>query len=215
MTQKYYDEHGNEVNIDEVKPRQKGGCLKMALAIIGVIVLMVIIGVAFTDVDTDTELEEPKTTETAAIEEAEVEEVVNETETQAIAETEAETEPEEEPIEESVEEAEFNPNDYNPELTYEDLARNPDENLLKRVTFEGKIIQVMQGDESSQYRLAANGDYNNVFLLEISNDQLDQRILDDDYIRFYGMFMGEITYESALGGNITVPGVLVDEFEFK
>lgn len=58
MTQKYYDEHGNEVNIDEVKPRQKGGCLKMALAIIGVIVLMVIIGVAFTDVDTVTETTE-------------------------------------------------------------------------------------------------------------------------------------------------------------
>lgn len=72
MTQKYYDEHGNEVNIDEVKPRQKGGCLKMALAIIGVIVLMVIIGVAFTDVDTESD--ELETSELATVEEVEAEE---------------------------------------------------------------------------------------------------------------------------------------------
>lgn len=75
MAQKYYDEHGNEVNIDEVKPRQKGGCLKMALAIIGVIVLMVIIGVAFTDVDTESD--ELETSELTTVEEVEAEEESN------------------------------------------------------------------------------------------------------------------------------------------
>lgn len=75
MTQKNYDEHDNEVNIDEVKPRQKGWCLKMVLAIIGVIVLMVIIGVAFTAVDMESD--ELETSELTTEEEVEAEEESN------------------------------------------------------------------------------------------------------------------------------------------
>lgn len=109
----------------------------------------------------------------------------------------------------------FDPNNYNKDLTFNDLARNPEENILEKVTFEGKIIQVIQDDKASQFRIATNDDYDKVMLIEIDNSLLNTRILEDDYIRFYGTYMGEMTYESTLGGNITVPAVLVDEFEFQ
>lgn len=169
--------------------------------------------------EVETELAESKKSEETETE-LEVEEIVDKPEeTEEVNEPEIETKEESsevnEPAEEVEEPEELRPEDYNPDITYEDLARNPDSHILKPITFEGKIVQVIQGDESSQYRLAANGNYDNMFLVEISSDKLDQRILEDDYIRFYGYSMGEITYESALGGNITVPGVLVNEFEFK
>ena len=124
---------------------------------------------------------------------------------------------EKEEVEEAPEpsEVQFDPNDYNAELTYDDLARNPDEHIFKAVTFEGKIIQVMQGSDRSQYRIATNDNYDKVMFLEIDNSQLDSRILEDDYIRFWGTYLGEITYESTFGGNITIPGVIVDNFEFQ
>lgn len=147
--------------------------------------------------------EETSEAESEAVEPEEVEEVE---EIEEIEEVEEAPEPSE---------VQFDPNDYNAELTYDDLARNPDEHIFKAVTFEGKIIQVMQGNDRSQYRIATNDNYDKVMLLEIDNSQLDSRILEDDYIRFWGTYIGEITYESTLGGNITIPGVIVDNFEFQ
>lgn len=110
---------------------------------------------------------------------------------------------------------EYKREDYNPQVTYNDLARYPDEYFFVPVTFEGKIIQVIQGDDSTQYRMAANGDYDQIFFLEISNSSLGERVLEDDYVRFYGNFMGDIKYETVLGSSRTIPGVIVEKFEFQ
>ena len=184
------------------------------------LVVFVVIGVFSEDetengdiVEEDTELVEPE-----VVEEVEAEE---EPEPVEVVEEPVEVEEEPEPIEEAAEEEPesvevvFDPNDYNAELTYDDLARNPVEHSFKAVTFEGKIIQVMQGTDSSQFRIATNDDYDKVMLIEIDNTMLETRILDNDYIRFYGTYIGEISYESTLGGTITIPGVLVNHFEFK
>lgn len=123
----------------------------------------------------------------------------------------------EEKIKEEVPEEpkEYKREDYNPETTYDDLARYPDVYFFVPVTFEGKIIQVIHGDDSTQYRMAANGDYDQIFFLEIPNSSLDKRVLEDDYVRFYGNFMGDIKYETVLGSSRTIPGVMVDNFEFQ
>lgn len=110
---------------------------------------------------------------------------------------------------------EYKREDYNPETTYDDLARYPDVYFFAPVTFEGKIIQVIHGDDSTQYRMAANGDYDQIFFLEIPNSSLDERVLEDDYVRFYGNSMGDIKYETVLGSSRTIPGVMVDKFEFQ
>lgn len=104
---------------------------------------------------------------------------------------------------------------YETGLTYEDLARNPEQHRSKYVKFEGKIIQVMKGNGYTQYRMAVNGDYNKVVLIEISNDKLSSgNILDDDYIYIKGKFFMEQTYTTVLGAQMTIPAIIVDEFSF-
>ena len=94
------------------------------------------------------------------------------------------------------------------------MARNPDTYLAEKVKFSGRIIQVMKGEEHSQFRFAVDDNYDQVLYIEISEDQLsNNRLLEDDYITIRGTSYGEYTYTSALGGEITVPGVVVDSFE--
>ena len=68
--------------------------------------------------------------------------------------------------------------DYNPQITYNDLARKPDKYEYKRITFQGRVIQVIE---------------------------------DDDMIRFYGISGGLVTYESTMGGNITIPSAVAEK----
>lgn len=104
---------------------------------------------------------------------------------------------------------------YETGLTYEDIARNPEQHKLKYVKLEGKIIQVVKSDVFTQYRMAINGDYNKIVLIEIMNSQLQNgNILEDDYIYIKGQFLNEITYTSVLGTKVTIPSISVDEFSF-
>lgn len=113
-------------------------------------------------------------------------------------------------------EAEKNdPSTYDTGITYDNLARNPDDYIGDKVKFYGRIIQVMESDDGSytQYRFAIDGDYDTVAYIEISKDQLSSRLLEDDMVTIYGESYGTISYESTLGGNITVPAIIVNMFE--
>ena len=131
---------------------------------------------------------------------SELEEVQKELEEQTITEAE---EPE---VQEVSTENEIEP------LTYEDLARNPEENTGKPVEFYGEVIQVVEGDMFSQYRFIINGDYDQVILLEILNSQLDERILEGDLLTITGVSEGNLTYTTVLGASVTVPAILVTDY---
>lgn len=103
---------------------------------------------------------------------------------------------------------------YDTGITYEQLARTPDSFISKKVKFAGKVIQVIEGDKETQLRLAVNGDYDTVILLVYKKEIVTQRVLDGDQITIKGVSGGLITYQSALGGNISIPGILVDEVMF-
>ncbi|MGX7199191.1 hypothetical protein [Enterococcus nangangensis] len=110
-------------------------------------------------------------------------------------------------------EAEKNdPATYNTGITYDNLARTPDQYTGNKVTFQGKVIQVMEGDGYTQYRLAVNSDYDTIALVEIASDKLSTRVLENDIITIYGESMGNITYDSTLGGKITIPAISVNMF---
>lgn len=105
---------------------------------------------------------------------------------------------------------------YESGITYDNLARNPDEYIGSKVKFSGKIIQVIEGDNFTQYRMTVNNDYDRIMLLEIDKSIIkNDRILENDNIVIYGISVGIITYDSTFGGKITVPAVLVDSFERK
>ena len=108
---------------------------------------------------------------------------------------------------------EVNPADYNTGITYDTLVRTPDEHIGNKVTLSGEIVQVIEGDDASQYRMAVDQDYDKMVLIEVSTDQLSSRILENDLITIYGVSQGTVDYESTIGGTITVPAITVDKFE--
>ena len=102
---------------------------------------------------------------------------------------------------------------YETGISYDQLARTPDDFKGKKVKFYGKVIQVIEGTASVQIRLAVNDDYDTVLLAEYSSSIVSSRVLDDDHITIYGTSTGTISYKSTMGGTITIPGVYVDKID--
>ncbi|MCJ0554144.1 hypothetical protein MMJ56_11150, partial [Enterococcus cecorum] len=63
--------------------------------------------------------------------------------------------------EEKAEAERKDPNSYE-SVDYITLARNPENYIGKKLKFSGKILQVIEGSSSTEYRLAVNNDYDNV-----------------------------------------------------
>ena len=101
---------------------------------------------------------------------------------------------------------------WNPQITYSQLARTPDDYVGNKITFEGKVIQVSESSYSDTVylRVATSDDYNKVMLIEYDSSILSSRILEDDEIRFYGTSTGLYTYESTLGKSVTITAATVE-----
>ncbi|MDM5206315.1 toxin regulator [Cytobacillus kochii] len=102
---------------------------------------------------------------------------------------------------------------YDTGITYDQLARTPDDYLLEKVKFKGKVVQVMEGGESTQLRIAINDNIDTVIYAEYNPSIVDSRVLENDVITIMGTSAGLITYESTLGGQISIPGVIIDKIE--
>nr|WP_318539516.1 toxin regulator [Terribacillus saccharophilus] len=102
---------------------------------------------------------------------------------------------------------------YNTGITYDQLARTPDDYISEKVKFSGKVVQVMEGDGITQIRFAVNDDYDTILLGEFDASVVDSRILEDDELTIYGTSGGVITYESTMGGNITIPSMIIDKID--
>lgn len=90
--------------------------------------------------------------------------------------------------------------------TYEQLARNPAEMIGTRVKLVGEVIQTIYDGNIVQLRVnitKENGYYSDTVYVRciIEGD----RILEDDIITIYGTAMGEVSYTSIFGAEITLP----------
>lgn len=106
--------------------------------------------------------------------------------------------------------AEYEKEKYNTNITRDDMARDKDGLKGSYVTFYGRIAQVMNGSGYTQYRMAVNDDSNQMVLLEIEDSKLDSNILEGDYITIEGESVGNISYTTVLGSELTIPGIVVD-----
>lgn len=102
---------------------------------------------------------------------------------------------------------------YETGITYDQLARTPDDFKGKKVKFYGKVVQVIEGSGSVQIRLAVEDNYDTILLGEYSSSTVSSRVLEDDYITIYGTSVGTISYKSTMGGTITIPGVYIDKID--
>lgn len=129
--------------------------------------------------------------------------------------TESETSYEEEPEVEEEEEAPVSAftkkEDYN-EVSYDKLARKPDDHMYEKVKVSGQVLQVVEGDNETDLRIGTSSDgYDDVVYVYFSKDLVDERILEDDWVTVYGTSQGLYTYTSTMGGEITIPLVSVEK----
>ncbi len=104
---------------------------------------------------------------------------------------------------------------YETGITYNQLARNPEQYEGKKVKFTGTVLQVMEGDDENDIRLATSGGYDDVIYCGYDPSILDVRLLEDDVIVIYGISLGTYSYKAVMGNTITIPAVWVERIEFK
>lgn len=104
---------------------------------------------------------------------------------------------------------------YETGITWEDIARDKDGLIGSYVRLSGKVIQVIDGDEIVQCRLAVNNSYDKVVLVEILRDTLDKNILEDDLIVVEGMSMGNMKYTTVMGAERSIPAILVENVRYQ
>ncbi|WP_060669256.1 hypothetical protein [Oceanobacillus caeni] len=68
---------------------------------------------------------------------------------------------------------------YETGITYNQLARTPDHFNGEKVKFSGKVIQVMEGDTTTQIRLA-DDNYDTILYGEYDSSLVKSRVLEDD-----------------------------------
>ncbi len=109
--------------------------------------------------------------------------------------------------EEAARKAEEEARGYETGITYEQIARQPDEYKGKKVKFYGKVIQVLNSADSDSVtiRLIVDDDYDQVIMGMYAKNIVPTRVLEDDHITIYGTFIEEYTYTAVLGNSVTVP----------
>lgn len=112
---------------------------------------------------------------------------------------------------EAKEKAEKEAKKYDTGITYDQLARTPEEYIGEYVKLSGRVIQVIEGGGETNLRIAVNDNYDKVIMVGYDPSITNQRVLEDDMVTIKGSSIGLYTYESALGASITIPGILVLE----
>lgn len=95
-------------------------------------------------------------------------------------------------------------------ISYDNLARNPDDYLMKRIKFYGRVVQVVEGSSGSLVlRVNVTNDgygyYDDTVYVYYTYKTGESHILEDDMINMYGYSGGLYTYETVMGNNITIP----------
>lgn len=103
---------------------------------------------------------------------------------------------------------------YETGITYSQLSRNPEQYEGKKVKFRGKVVQVIEGNGNDvQIRFAVNSDYDTILFGQYNSSIVSSRVLEDDVITIYGSSVGTISYQSTMGGTITIPGVAIEKID--
>ncbi|MDT3394571.1 MAG: hypothetical protein LIR10_08370 [Bacillota bacterium] len=115
---------------------------------------------------------------------------------------------ESEAVKEQAKATKNDPESYKTGITYDQIARTPDDHKGQKIYFTGKAIQVLDDDGETQIRLAVDGNYDNVLLVTISNSKLNNsRVLEDDLVNVAGISSGIVKYKSTMGSKISIPSM--------
>lgn len=104
---------------------------------------------------------------------------------------------------------------YETGITYNQLARSPKKYMGEKVKFSGRIVQVIESDAVNQARMSTNGRYDDIILFTYNPNILDVRLLEDDNVTIYGIFIDVESYTTVMGEKVTIPSVLVERIDLK
>ena len=101
---------------------------------------------------------------------------------------------------------------YDPNVDYN--AWNHDQlDMYKTIQITGEVVQNTPGKDGQYLRVALNGDYDSMVLVGIPNSYYKKNILaENDNVTINGVAMGVTTYESTMGGEITIPMMMADNY---
>ena len=98
---------------------------------------------------------------------------------------------------------------FRSDISYDEIARHPNDYDGELLTFSGEVAQVIEGDGMTELRIAVDGDYDDIIYGIYDNRILDSRLLENDKIQFYGESCGIISYQSTLGETISIPSMSI------
>lgn len=106
------------------------------------------------------------------------------------------------------------------QISYADLARNPDKYKGQAFVFTGKIIQVSEPTFGNIVSLRINvtkneyGSYTDTVYATVELSDDSDRLLEDDIVKVYGDCEGLYTYTSVMGNSVSVPKINIQYFDF-
>lgn len=96
---------------------------------------------------------------------------------------------------------------------YNDLARTPDSYKNMKIAITGKVVQVMEKSNGAQYRITVDDNYDQMFYVDYTGSFGQGRILEDDTVTLWGTYDGLMSYNSTLGGKITIPSLIAKYYQ--
>jgi hypothetical protein len=113
------------------------------------------------------------------------------------------------------EEEPFDPANYE-DVEYATVARSPEDYKDRPLHFEGKVIQVIEkSDSECDLRVATSVDgYQDVYYVSYDPKIIQgNHVVEGQYLGVYGRCTGQVSYQSALGGQVSIPGIKADSID--
>lgn len=104
--------------------------------------------------------------------------------------------------------------------SYEEIFRNAEDYFGENAVFTGKIVQVMEANGGTVFRINVTldqyGIYDDTIYVEWtdvakdSDPEAENRFLEDDIVTIYGMLAGTKSYETVMGATNTIPSMYAE-----
>lgn len=110
------------------------------------------------------------------------------------------------------------------EISYEDLARNPEKHKGEHLKFRGQVVQVVEptfGDTTilrvnvteKRYEYIEGSTWEDTIYCTVSIPKGSDRILEEDIITLWGECQGLTTYQGGLGQQVSIPEISILAYE--
>ena len=100
-------------------------------------------------------------------------------------------------------------------IPYKDIARNPNNYIGQKATFNGKVIQVQESGKRVVLRVnVTQGEYglweDTIYVDYQRKTDTESRVLEEDIITLYGEIKGIKDYTAVFGNQISIPHLIAE-----